>query len=484
MQARSALLRAQPGWRTTWDIIVPGHFGGSGSTDLLFYDRETGTAQFYSTEGGAIHQLRTYANFRTTWHSIIPGNFGGDGYTDLLFYDRNAGYGEFYTTDGRGGMRLLRSHANWRRSWDIIVPGQFGGDGRTDLLFYDRAARQGEFHKTDGRGGMVQLRLYEGWRDTWNVIVSGNFGEGSGSDLLFYDRAAGWGEFYRNVGEARLTQLRAFDNWRRSWSQVVAGDFGRNGWTDLLFYEGRELTVLGRFAWRLEAAGMKPLEDLQSSVPGAAVLAAAQAYDCEAQSPNTRRSRAMDVPRPAGASTDTPVQLIQSLVKPSHLSVFTRPHFSAQSAWRGDHDAFSPWRSRILGDHRRRPRRTVQCVRPGPRGRDRSVNVPSTGLRAVVQDPLPGVRHFGGEDHIAVDVEDLRQGSTRVVISRLRYRVDTANLEVSRETSCQVRDELERRICEGACSEVHPGAMTRGEYGCWLCRDRARHSGRSSVVPA
>lgn len=231
------LLRAQPGWRTTWDIIVPGHFGGSGRTDLLFYDRETGTGQFYATEGGAIHQLRTYTNFRTTWHSIIPGDFGGNGFTDLLFYDRSAGHGEFYTTDGAGGMRLLRSHANWRSTWDLIVPGQFGGDGRTDLLFYDRAARQGEFHKTDGRGGMAQLRLYDGWRETWNVILSGNFAEGSGSDLLFYDRAAGWGEFYRNLGEARLTQMRAFGNWRRTWSQIVVGDFGGNSWADLLFYE-------------------------------------------------------------------------------------------------------------------------------------------------------------------------------------------------------------------------------------------------------
>ena len=88
------LLKAQPGWRTTWDIIVPGNFGGSGRTDLLFYDRETGTGQFYSTDGGAIKELRTYTNWRRSWDLIIPGDFGGDGHTDLLFYDRSAGTGE------------------------------------------------------------------------------------------------------------------------------------------------------------------------------------------------------------------------------------------------------------------------------------------------------------------------------------------------------------------------------------------------------
>jgi hypothetical protein len=107
-------LRAQPGWRTTWDIIVPGNFGGSGWTDLLFYDRETGTGQFYATDGGTIQQLRTYTNWRTSWDLIIPGDFGGDGHTDLLFYDRSAGVGEFYTTDGRGGITHLQTHAIWR----------------------------------------------------------------------------------------------------------------------------------------------------------------------------------------------------------------------------------------------------------------------------------------------------------------------------------------------------------------------------------
>ena len=71
------------------------------------------------------------------------------------------------------------------------------------------------------------------------------------------------------------------------------------------------------------------------------------------------------------------------------------------------------------------------------------------------QDPLPCVRHFDGEDHVAVNVGDLRQGSTGVVIPGLRHRVDASHLEVPDEASSQVRDQLERRICELA---LLPGA--------------------------
>jgi hypothetical protein len=230
-------LRGHSNWRTTWDLIVPGDFGGDGRTDLLFYDRRAGYGEFHTTDGtGGMTLLRSQGGWRTTWDIIVPGHFGGSGRTDLLFYDRETGTIQFYATEG-GAIHQLRTHTNVRTTWDAIIPGDFGGDGRTDLLFYDRAAGQGEFHKTDGRGGISQLRLYGGWRGTWSVILSGNFAEGSGSDLLFYDRAAGWGEFYRNLGEARLTQTRAFDNWRKTWTQIVVGDFGGNGWADLLFYE-------------------------------------------------------------------------------------------------------------------------------------------------------------------------------------------------------------------------------------------------------
>jgi hypothetical protein len=46
----------------------PGKFGPSGFTGLLCYEKSTGTASFYDTDGkGNITQLNTYTGWDTTW---------------------------------------------------------------------------------------------------------------------------------------------------------------------------------------------------------------------------------------------------------------------------------------------------------------------------------------------------------------------------------------------------------------------------------
>jgi hypothetical protein len=97
-----------------------------------------GTGEFYNSDGqGGITLLRNHRGWRRDWSLIVPGRFGGSGYTDLLFYEPSTGIGEFYTTDGQGGITLQRNHQGWRRDWSLIVPGQFGGNSYTDLLFYE-----------------------------------------------------------------------------------------------------------------------------------------------------------------------------------------------------------------------------------------------------------------------------------------------------------------------------------------------------------
>ncbi|MDX5418012.1 MAG: fibronectin type III domain-containing protein, partial [Hymenobacteraceae bacterium] len=120
-------------WRTSWTHIVPGKFGGSTNfSDLLFYDASSGIGEFYLTDGqGSITLLRQHTDWPTGLRLIVPGDFGGSGFTDLLFY--SGATGKFYTTDGQGGFRLLREHTDWRTSWRKIIPGQFGGSSFTNL---------------------------------------------------------------------------------------------------------------------------------------------------------------------------------------------------------------------------------------------------------------------------------------------------------------------------------------------------------------
>jgi len=47
-----------------------------------------GTGEFYTTDGaGNISLLKNHTGWRQSWTHIIPGDFGGSGRTDLLFYE-------------------------------------------------------------------------------------------------------------------------------------------------------------------------------------------------------------------------------------------------------------------------------------------------------------------------------------------------------------------------------------------------------------
>ena len=119
--ANLALLQSHEGWRQSWDMIVPGDFGGDGNTDLLFYDRGGGVGEFYEVAGGKIALLQTESGWRSSWDVILPLRLGLD-FTALVFYDRSAGTGEIYSTDGAGNTSLLKTYFDWRTTWKAIVP--------------------------------------------------------------------------------------------------------------------------------------------------------------------------------------------------------------------------------------------------------------------------------------------------------------------------------------------------------------------------
>ena len=110
-------------WRDSWDIILSGNFSaetrdasqGGGFNDLLFYDRSAGEIYIYKMDGAGHPDrlVRRHTGMRRSWDIIIPGSWGGPfAYTDLLCYDRSAGLLEFYASDGEGSLELLRSLTN------------------------------------------------------------------------------------------------------------------------------------------------------------------------------------------------------------------------------------------------------------------------------------------------------------------------------------------------------------------------------------
>lgn len=229
-------IRRYTNWSRTWTHIVSGNFNASPYTDLAFYDSVNGLAAVYSVDGpGSVTLMQQFPGWSKTWTHLVAGNFVGSGFSDLYLYDRSNGVGTTYLSDGLGGLRIVGYHQT-RRSWDLVVPGNFGGNDFTDLLFYDRSAGIGEFQVANGAGQFTLMRQHFGWRRTWGQIMPGNFGGDSHTDLLFYEPGSGFLQFYQTDGQGNYKQLLAIGDQRKTWGQIVPGFFGGIGQNSGLFF--------------------------------------------------------------------------------------------------------------------------------------------------------------------------------------------------------------------------------------------------------
>lgn len=229
------------GERKSWSII-PGTFRtGSTLTDLLFYDRASGEAQFYRTDGSGA--LIPIGSLLTGWRrtlQIIPGRFGNKSATsDLMLYNPAHGEVQFVSTNGQGGIAPIGSkNSGWRRTWQII-PGKFGStSGRTDLLLYDPALGEAMFCSPNGTGGINMLgSVHYTMGRTWKIIP-GAFGSTTGrTDLLFYDQTSGEAQFYASDGVGGFTPIGSpISGWRKAW-QIFPLLFSGDSRTSLLFFD-------------------------------------------------------------------------------------------------------------------------------------------------------------------------------------------------------------------------------------------------------
>ncbi len=161
-------------------------------TDLFFYDAVTGRGEMYRSDfssrdrGPQIGSIvpracATSESLPRGIASVAAGSFGGTGYTDLAFYDGDAGAVIFYSfidvdgSDTSANLVLRETCSGLPRApAGMIVSGTFVRSNPEDHWFDDGPS-------------VNSVPPYDpDWR----------FGPGGFSDLLLYDRAAGQGSFY------------------------------------------------------------------------------------------------------------------------------------------------------------------------------------------------------------------------------------------------------------------------------------------------
>lgn len=235
------------GWKIGWSHIIPGNFGGGSLTDLLFYDESSGDTAIYLNTGDASLSLKRSqkadkAGQKTEWSQIIPGNFAGDSLTDLLYYNKQDGSFSFYVNNGEGLMKELKgvSKGKWEAGLHII-PGNFSGGTLSDLILYDPYQGIAKFYENSGGAKMRPIQTLEVglWGQWLQSIIPGNFGGKSLADLLIYKRSDGSARFYTNSGGARMGNPKSIKagGWRKTWNHIIPGHFSDSEYSDLLFYD-------------------------------------------------------------------------------------------------------------------------------------------------------------------------------------------------------------------------------------------------------
>jgi surface antigen len=255
-------------WGASWEVYI-GDFSGSGSDELLLYDRQHGTARFLTFYSDlSIRSDIEQTGWKTTWEIYI-GKFDG-AHDELLFYDRqtNLDHGQYTPAPGEpavpvgsttgqgqspGGtgngsssppdwehshrtatlavldytpdftVRRQVDFDRWQNTWEVHI-GHYGQAGRDGILFFDR--KQGELRVVVFDDNLEMKATYQQHKVPGGLeVYSGDF-DGSLQDSLFlYDRSAGTAQLIAFQPNMTLRREVNYTNWGRTW-EFYTGHFG------------------------------------------------------------------------------------------------------------------------------------------------------------------------------------------------------------------------------------------------------------------
>jgi hypothetical protein len=169
-------------WDRSWEPY-PADLNGDGLTDLLLFDRATGTWAMSMNQGRAFITVAGGA-----WNpasTITIADVNGDGADDILLSDPATGQISVGVNDRAGGF-VYRADT-WPAA-SSITPGDFNGDGTLDVFLYEPRTGAWALGIGDGTG---QFSFTTGtWASGWTVRAANLDGDRR-TDLLLYNPASG-----------------------------------------------------------------------------------------------------------------------------------------------------------------------------------------------------------------------------------------------------------------------------------------------------
>ena len=234
-----ALTSMDPSWRT----VGAGDFDSDGTTDILLYDDDSGTARIWLL-GDFAGDGKFDIQLAAGWVVAGIGDFNGDGRGEIAIWNRSARL-EIWGLQGEL-VRLAR--ISIRQHWEIAGFGDIDGDGDDDIIIQDRRKRKIGATLMSADFSTQQVVLDKQRTALWDIIDSGDYDGDGQSDLLWRDLswgAPGSAGVWHLSSDLELTGNPVELNLDIDHSVVGSADYDGDGSADLLVFNPatRELVL-------------------------------------------------------------------------------------------------------------------------------------------------------------------------------------------------------------------------------------------------
>lgn len=237
----------QPGWRDSWDVVLPVDVDGDGNDELFFYSADNRTAKIHnvSNSGGLSSKLWEATNWRRTWHTIVAVDVDGDDTDELFLYDRQNTAAKIIDLNANGSLGRTTWNFDNLAVWDIIEPIDANGNGDDELFFYNATRNRLSLWSLHASGQGLGANLME-WTNPDEDSLSFDIIEAversannDKQDLYFYDAETGTHEVWDVNDKGNITSSSPLsrDVGRIGWDSVTPIDTDGDNQDELFFYD-------------------------------------------------------------------------------------------------------------------------------------------------------------------------------------------------------------------------------------------------------
>ena len=216
------------------DKIIPLDYNSDNKTDLLFWDQIPNSntvshAWLYEINNdGSLTLKKSY--ILSHWDDIIPLDYNGDGKSELLFWNKQLGSARLVSYTINGQEIPIKDYSGWSTHWDEILPLDYTDDNKTDLLFWNKDTGDSYSMQFSATGNIDHYNKRSvSWPTQFDSISAWSYDSDTKDEIMLFDKETGWTWVLKDNSTNSLTQnfygsfslVRETKNDESKWDRII-----------------------------------------------------------------------------------------------------------------------------------------------------------------------------------------------------------------------------------------------------------------------